>query len=92
MDPGTKFSGKFGPPGPNFPENFDPGLKILVLSLLAPACARHVSNQGVACIQQAARMEGCSDVEGDLVVEVYVYLVSGVYCQGKESERYGKTP
>ena len=61
---------------------FDPGLKILVL-----AFTRHVSNQGVICIQKAARMKGSSDVEGDLVGEVYEYLVSGKYCDGASRER-----
>ena len=56
---------------------FDPGLKILALSLLAPACAQRVSNQGV----------GFADVEEDLVGEVYEYVVSGKYCDGASRER-----
>ena len=32
-------------------------------------------------------MEGSSDVEGDLVGEVYEYLVSGKYCDGASRER-----
>ena len=38
-------------------------------------------------------MEGSSDVECDLVGEVFEYLLSGKYCDGrqrKESGRYGK--
>ena len=52
---------------------FDPGLKILALSLLA----QRVSNQGV----------GSADVEEDLVGEVYEYVVSGKYCDGASRER-----
>ena len=32
-------------------------------------------------------MEGSSDVEGDLVGEVFEYLVSGKYCDGASKER-----
>ena len=32
-------------------------------------------------------MEGSSDVEGDLVGQVYEYLVSGKYCDGASMER-----
>ena len=32
-------------------------------------------------------MEGSSDVEGDLVGEVYEYLVSGNHCDGASRER-----
>ena len=32
-------------------------------------------------------MEGSSDVEGDLVGEVYEYFVSGKYCDGASRER-----
>ncbi|KAL5503220.1 hypothetical protein EMCRGX_G010137 [Ephydatia muelleri] len=66
-------------------QNFDTGL-VLALAC-ACLCSRHVSNQGVICIQKAARMEGSSDVEGDLVGEVYKYLVSGKYCDGASRER-----
>ena len=32
-------------------------------------------------------MEGSSDVEGDLVGEVFEYLLSGKYCDGASKER-----
>ena len=32
-------------------------------------------------------MEGSSDVEGDLVGEVFEYLLSGKYCNGASKER-----
>ena len=41
-----------------------------------------MSNRSVILIQKAARVEGSFDVEGDLVGEVYDYLVSGKYCDG----------
>ena len=53
LDPGTKFSGKFSPPGPNFPENFDPGLKILVLAF-ACACVCSTCVQSRCCMHSAS--------------------------------------
>ena len=67
------------------PENFDPCPKILVLPF-ACACAFSTRVES-RCCKVAARMEGSSDVESDLVGEVFEYLLSGKYCDGVSKER-----
>ena len=63
-------------------EYFSPTLCLRLRVLL------HVLNQGkVFGKLLSARMEGSSDIEGDLVGEVFEYLVSGKYCDRATKER-----
>ena len=86
---GTKFSGKISPGGPILPEIFDPCPKILVLPF-ACACAFSTRVES-RCCKVFRKLLGWKDLRtlrpGDLVGEVFEYLLSGKYCDGASKER-----